>query len=427
MSDPQPYRRRPLETPSDARRWPTYVGITSLLLFIIVALAGGIIWYNSRKSSELAIADAERLMKEADDKIIDRIRLLYDPMYAIVGIASLVPDLTTPASAENASAKALLLRALRIYPQILSLYVGFDNGAFFMVTHLAGGKAADLRKALLAPADAVFAEEIITPEAGGRNIARWVFWPRTAPKSAGAIRLRHSIRVSARGTPRRSRPRWSSTATFTSSPPTANWLYSQPQLQGPTPGVMGADLAAVDLANFLKQQRITPGSTAFIFTKAGEVVALPDQDRIVKALALHADGENRAVLPQIAKLNDPVIEGLVAAYQDHQMGGTRVYDVAGRSYIARVVDIPLRYGRTSCSGSRCRSTRSSIRSPPSATIHCSIGCVSVFAMPLYATSVGICIHRLLDSRGAAREIPCTMSKGGNGRSAFVELAQRLAL
>src|SRR5262245_55798943 len=29
-----------------------------------------------------------------------------------------------------------MLRALRIYPQILSLYVGFDNGEFFMVRKL---------------------------------------------------------------------------------------------------------------------------------------------------------------------------------------------------------------------------------------------------------------------------------------------------
>jgi adenylate cyclase len=400
VSDPQPYRRRPLETPSDARRWPTYVGITSLLLFIIVALAGGIIWYNSRKSSELAIADAERLMKEADDKIIDRIRLLYDPMYAIVGIASLVPDLTTPASAENASAKALLLRALRIYPQILSLYVGFDNGAFFMVTHLAGGKAADLRKALLAPADAVFAEEIITPEAGGRNIARWVF---LAEDGAEVGR-----RDPAPPFDPRQRP-WYAAAKQTevvehsdlyvfASNGESGFTLSR-SFKGPTPGVMGADLAAVDLANFLKQQRITPGSTAFIFTKAGEVVALPDQDRIVKALALHADGENRAVLPQIAKLNDPVIEGLVAAYQDHQMGGTRVYDVAGRSYIARVVDIPPRYGRDQLLAiavpvDEIEQPITDIRND---TLLYSVAFL-VFAMPLYVTLVVIWIDRRLDRR-----------------------------
>ena len=89
-------------------------------------------------------------------------------MYAIVGIASLVPELTTPAIKDDPSAMALLLRALRIYPQILSLYVGFDDGEFFMVTHIAGEKADSLRKALQAPPEAVFANEIVTADAAGR-------------------------------------------------------------------------------------------------------------------------------------------------------------------------------------------------------------------------------------------------------------------
>lgn len=154
MTNPQNYPRKRPENflgSGESRRWPTYLGITGLLLFILVALAGGIIWYNSKKSSELAIAAAQRLMQEAEDKITDRIRLLYDPMYAIVGISSLVPELTTPGIRDDPNALAVLLRALRIYPQILSLYVGFDDGEFFTVTHIAGEKVAALRKALQAP------------------------------------------------------------------------------------------------------------------------------------------------------------------------------------------------------------------------------------------------------------------------------------
>jgi len=128
------------------------------------------IWYNSKKSSELAIAAAQRLMQEAEDKITDRIRLLYDPMYAIVGIASMVPDLTAPPIKDDPSRMALMLRALHTYPQILSLYVGFDDGDFFMVTHLAGDKADTLRKELQAPPEAVFAVEIVTIRTTGDRV-----------------------------------------------------------------------------------------------------------------------------------------------------------------------------------------------------------------------------------------------------------------
>jgi adenylate cyclase len=380
------------------RHWPTYLGITGLLLFILVALAGGIIWYNSTKSSELAIAAAQRLMQETDGKIRDRIKLLYDPMYAIVGIASLVPGLTTPAIKDNPSAIALMLRALRIYPQILSLYVGFDDGQFFMVTHIAGEKSAALRKALQAPPEAVFANEIVTADPSGKRSPRWVFLgddgvvvgrrdqappfdPRQRPWYMAA---KHSNVVE-----------HSDLYIFASSAEPGFTLSRS--FGGTTPGVMGADLAAVDLANFMREQRITRGSTAFIFTKTGRVVALPDQSVIAKAL--RADGQSMAAPPKIAELHDPVIAGLVAAYQSGQMAGTRIYDVAGRTYIGRVVEIPPRYGRDQLLAitvpvDEIEMPISKIRND---TLLYSIAFL-VFALPLYVTLVVAWIDRRLAAR-----------------------------
>ena len=145
MTDQQRYsQNRPASPGAERSRplWHYYVGITALLLVMVVALTGGIIWYNAKKSNQLAIAAAERMMLEAGDDVSNRIKLLYDPMYAIVGIASLVSELSSPAVKDDPHAMSLILRVLRIYPQILSFYVGFDNGEFFMVTHIAGENSA---------------------------------------------------------------------------------------------------------------------------------------------------------------------------------------------------------------------------------------------------------------------------------------------
>lgn len=376
----------------------TYLGITGLLLLIIVALAGGIIWYNSNKSSELAIAAAHRLMQEADDKITDRIRLLYDPMYAIVGIAALVPDLTRPAAVDDPNAQALLLRALRIYPQILSLYAGFDNGDFYMVTHIAGKRAAGLRKELHAPPEAIFAEEIVTANGSGQPDVRWVFLA-----DDGAVVGR---RDKAPPYDPRQRP-WYRAAKDTdvvqhsglyvfASSGEPGFTLSR-TFAGPTPGVMGADLAAVDLAYFLRKQRITPGSTDFIFTKTGEIVALPDPAQMAKAV--RDNGDTKAVPPKISALHDPVISGLVAAYQNQQMAGARVYDVAGRTFIARIVDIPPRYGQDQLLAiavplDEIEQPIIDIRND---TLLYSVAFL-VFALPLYVTLVVIWIDRRLDRR-----------------------------
>src|SRR5690348_3759214 len=105
--------------------WPAYLGITALLVLIVLALAGGIIWYNLSKSSDLMVAVAERQMAETGEKISDRVKLLYDPLYAIVGIASQVPDIKAPLRESPHTGLAMLMRMMRFYPQVLSLFVGF--------------------------------------------------------------------------------------------------------------------------------------------------------------------------------------------------------------------------------------------------------------------------------------------------------------
>ena len=402
MTDPQRYSpRRPASSDAESSRplWHYYVGITALLLVMVVALAGGIIWYNSKKSNQLAIAAAERMMLEAGENVSNRIKLLYDPMYAIVGIASLVPQLISPAIKEAPNAASLLMRVLRIYPQILSLYVGFDNGEFFMVTHIAGENSAKLRETLRAPADAAFANEIISADTPGDRKTRWVFLSedgtvvgRVDPAPA---EFDPRPRPWYDGAKRSAAVEQSTLYIFATSGEPGVTLSRG--FTGQVPGVMGADLAEIDLARFLRDQQITPSSTAFIFTKAGEVIALPDAARFAKAL--HSDRQRLVTLPKISDLNDPVITGLVAAYEDGHMSGTRFYDVAGRTWVGHVLDIPPRYGRDQLLAimvplDEIEKPITEIRNQ---TLLYSIAFL-VFALPLYVTLVVGWIDRRLEGR-----------------------------
>jgi adenylate cyclase len=121
------------------------------------------------------VAEAERQMIETGEKISERIGLLYDPLYAIVAIASQMPELKAPLHDDGHTSMSMLLRALRFYPQILSLYVGFDNGDFFMVSHISGAGRAPMRIVLDAPEKAAFANESITTGSDGVRTERWIF------------------------------------------------------------------------------------------------------------------------------------------------------------------------------------------------------------------------------------------------------------
>ena len=393
----------PQRRPASSRRaadhnqlWPTYLGITGLLFLILVALVGGIIWYNSTKSSELAIADAKRLMEEAGDKIIERIKLLYDPIYAIVGVGALVPQLTTSSMGDDPRARELMLWALSFYPQIQSLYAGFDNGDFHMVTHIIGDKSPALRFALQAPSEAVFAVEAISGGAGGGRQAQW----RYLSEDGTVVGRRDPIpttfdprqRSWYRAAQRADVVEESDLYIFTSSGEPGFTLSRR--FKGPTPGVIGADLAATDLADFLRGQKITASSTAFIFTGSGAVVAAPN----LGAPSTKADHlkQPTVTLPKIAELNDPVIAGLVAAYENGKMVGTRIYEVADRPFIGRVVAIPPRYGRDQLLAIivPIDEIEAPIKDIRNETLLYSTA-VLVFALPLYVTLVIAWIDRRL--------------------------------
>jgi adenylate cyclase len=164
-----------------------------------------------------------------------------------------------------------------------------------------------------------------------------------------------------------------------------------------TLGVFGADLTETDLSDFLREQRITPQSLSFIFTRSGGVVAYPDQSRM--AAILPQGGETMVALPQISQLKDPVAAGLFAAYQASSTPGNFVYAVGNRSYIARVVEIPPRYGRDQLLGIAVPIDE--IEQPAIAlrnqTLFYSIAFL-VFALPLYVTLIVFWIDRGLARR-----------------------------
>jgi hypothetical protein len=153
------------------------------------------------------------------------------------------------------------------------------------------------------------------------------------------------------------------------------------------------------LSDFLGEQRITPGSLSFIFTRSGGIVAYPDQARVT-ALLEHSD-QATPRLAQLSELKDPVATGVFAAYRESSGSGNFVYDVAGRNYIGRVVEIPARYGHDQLLGIAVPIDE--IAQPAIAvrnqTLFYSIAFLA-FTLPLYVTLIVFWIDRRLGSRAA---------------------------
>jgi adenylate cyclase len=290
-----------------------YFSIIGLLLVLALALVGGIIWYNSKKTNELMTAAAERLIVETDEKILDRLKLLYEPIYAIVRLGSEVPDLTSPSIKDDSHAKAIFLRGLRTYPQIRSLYVGFDNGEFFMITRVAGDAGKPLRTRLGAPPDTVFANQIIDSDADGLRKARWIFLAddgRVVGQRDTALDFDPRLRPWYEAAKRSEVVERSVPYVFASSGDLGITLSRS--FIGTKGGVIGADLSMIDLAQYLREQSITETSRSFIFITTGDIVVAPGMTITDTAVS---ESQITAAPAKITDIQDPVMKSLADTYK----------------------------------------------------------------------------------------------------------------
>ena len=312
-----------------------YIAISVVMVAVIVGLIGGILWHNFQKTTMLTIVSAERLLAESSDKTINRVKLFYEPVIAIVALASRIPQIAKMDTDVGGQRAAMMMTGLRRYPQIFSLEVGFENGDFEMVTRVGGDERAAIRQRLGAPENAVFAHELITTGDSGDRTTRWSFLAddgtpiqRIADQTTYDPRKRQWYVLA-----KQDENVHQSDAYLFASSQEIGVTFSR-RLGGDQAGVFGADLSLHEISSFLADQKITKSSVAFIFGEDGAVIAFPDESKINKNIL---DERESTVAPtKIASLNDPAISALFEQFPQHLDGNAWMIHVGGRDYLERV-------------------------------------------------------------------------------------------
>ena len=325
--------------------------IATLLVLTVVVLVGGIIWYNFAKSTALSVVTAKRLLQESGDATLRRVELFYEPVVTIVALGSRVPQLSEMSARDKEERLALVLTGLRRYPHLFSLYVGYENGEFDMVSRIGGAERSDARRALGAPDAAFFAHEIIRLDSAGGRHAEWSFLneagaqiaERTASEPAAYDpRVRQWYRLAqADDKVHRSDP-----YIFASSQEIGITLSRK--LDGSSVGVFGADLAVRDVSNFLAEKKITPSSLAFLFNDRGEVIAYPDQSKIQRIIR---NAQESTLAPTtVASLGDPVLSALYEAARKQDGPFMMPLEIDDREYLSEAMPIMRQFGEASYLG-----------------------------------------------------------------------------
>jgi hypothetical protein len=293
---------------SRARRRPPWrfrlrVHISTLFVTLIAAAGLAVVGYGYRATSALLLSAGDEEFLRIAEHTAERLRALLTPARLLVELLARHPLTRVDALAGRLDTLPLLTAALGAHPEISAVYVGYDNGDFFLVRALSDA----LRRDLHAPAEAAFLVQSVAardhPTPGrylylDRQLGVVQSEPRPAYRFDPRTRDWYRQAVSTDAVVR-TRPY----AFFT----TREIGTTLAQRSATGRAVVGADLTLQALSQHLVQARVTPSAQIALVDPRGLVIAHPVPDRLVRPAASGELG-----LVHVAELGEPALARVLA-------------------------------------------------------------------------------------------------------------------
>ena len=314
--------------------------ITFAVMAFIFALAALLIAIQVR-SLQLATQEAASAYMEATStKVLGRLQS------EITAVGSLVRVLATSSSVADSNERTevgraipLFKTALRELPQMDSIYVGFENGAWLQVRRL-DELNDEQRERLRATPGADLAINLVRPTESGELPMRRIFEGRQGDEIGQLDLWKYGYdartRPWYRETMRADRPLVSSPyLAFSVGAPVIT--VSAP-LRGKVPGVLAADLKLDTFSDFVQAQRPGEHGIVMIFDSTGSLIAHPDFAQFVTRAMTHP---SQPQLPNVKEISSGVAAAVLREWQgrDHYDGEIR--DDQGRDYLFRISKLTL--------------------------------------------------------------------------------------
>ena len=314
--------------------------ITFAVMAFIFALAALLIAIQVR-SLQLATQEAASAYMEATStKVLGRLQS------EITAVGSLVRVLATSSSVADSNERTeagraipLFKTALRELPQMDSIYVGFENGAWLQVRRL-DELNDEQRERLRATPGAQLAINLVRPTESGELPMRRIFEGRQGDEIGQLDLWKYGYDARTRSWYRETmgadRPLVSSPY-FAFSVGAPVITVSAP-LRGKVPGVLAADLKLDTFSDFVQAQRPGEHGIVMIFDSTGSLIAHPDFAQFVTRAMTHP---SQPPLPNVKEISSGVAAAVLRQWQgrDHYDGEIR--DDQGRDYLFRISKLTL--------------------------------------------------------------------------------------
>jgi HD-GYP domain-containing protein (c-di-GMP phosphodiesterase class II)/HAMP domain-containing protein len=309
-----------------------HVTLAALFVSLFLIFGLSLTLFNSVENRRMALLAANDLTARIDAHLRSTIRGLYQPAQGFVDLASKTLD----PGADTLKARLAWLdafaEALRQNPDGSSIFVGFDDGVFFLARSLRGRPHVALR--LAAPAAATLAVQSVERGADRKSRARLQFFDdqlglvgEREQDSAFDPRERDWYRAASA----RSQQITTDLYVFFT---TGEIGVSFARRLARGRGVVGVDLSLDEISAALAGLRVTPGTRIAVVDPGLRVIALSEPERLAGPKTRH---------PRLAELGDPVY-GALAARLSAGTGAERFeLEAGGRVWLVARSVLPTRH------------------------------------------------------------------------------------
>lgn len=292
------------------RRFPLHVHIS--VLFTLLLLFTGVVLglFNYQQTSRLIFSSSSTLFERIQHDVQRDLDNTYRPIRHLLSLLALHAATETDTLDERLEMLPLFVQALRDNPKLASIYLGYEDGDFFMVRPL---RSDMLKQRFNAPDKAAYQVWVIDRSASG-TASDYLFYDGSLNQLSRRQNLREPYDPRQRDWFKRARGDGGQITT-------APYLFFSTQEIGTTLArrsglttVIGADLTLDDLSATLASHRVTPNSQVVLADNDGNAVAYPDSSRLLKEV------DGKVSLVKVSELNPALGELLSGQLNERDEG-----------------------------------------------------------------------------------------------------------
>ena len=292
------------------RRYSLHVHISVLFTFLLVITGVVLGLFNYRQTTQIIYSSSAELFHRIQEDVQQDLLSTYQPIRHLLSLLALQEANQAADHYERMALLPSFVQALRDNPKLASLYLGYDDGDFFMVRPL---RTEALKQRFDAPKDAAF--QVWTIDRMGESAMTESVQSESAYYDANMQLISRRQNLKERYDPR-GRGWFFSARAEGGQITTAPYVFFSTGNVGTTlarasgeHAVIGADLTLVDLSATLAKHKITPSTEVVLYDGGGNAIAYPDSSRLVVQAEKAELAKARDLNPVLAELLDHDLNG----------------------------------------------------------------------------------------------------------------------